>query len=190
MKKQINTRTMILAAMFLALAYVLPFLTGQVPQIGSMLCPMHIPVLLCGFVCGWPWGLVVGFLAPLLRSVTLGMPPLFPTAICMAFELATYGAVAGFLHRALPKKKGFIYISLLTAMISGRLVWGAVMFICMGIKGGSFGFSAFLAGAIINALPGIVVQIILIPILVMMLDKAKISSEGTLNLYWEKKCNG
>lgn len=190
MKKQINTRTMILAAMFLALAYVLPFLTGQVPQIGSMVCPMHIPVLLCGFVCGWPWGLVVGLLAPLLRSVTLGMPLLFPTAICMAFELAAYGAVAGFLHRALPKKKGSIYISLLTAMISGRLVWGAAMFICMGIKGGSFGFSAFLAGAIFNALPGIVVQIILIPILVMMLDKAKISIEGTLKLYWEKKSNG
>ena len=79
--------------MFLALAYVMPFLTGQIPQVGSMLCPMHIPVLLCGFFCGAPWGLAVGFVAPLLRSFTLGMPPMFPTAFCMAFELAAYGFV-------------------------------------------------------------------------------------------------
>lgn len=168
-----HTRTMVLAAMFLALAFVLPFLTGQIPQIGSMLCPMHIPVLLCGFICGWPWGLVVGFVAPLLRSVTLGMPPLFPTAICMAFELASYGVVAGFLHSKLPRRKFSVYASLFIAMIIGRLVWGAMMFVCMGFSGGSFGFSAFLAGAITNALPGIVVQIILIPLLIIFLERAK-----------------
>ena len=153
MKKtnQTHVRTMVLAAMFLAIAFVLPFLTGQIPQIGSMLCPMHIPVLLCGFICGWPWGLMVGFIAPLLRSVILGMPPMFPTAVCMAFELAAYGAIAGWLHRALPRTKVSVYISLLAAMLGGRLLWGAVMFICMGIQGGSFGFSAFLAGAVLNA---------------------------------------
>ena len=83
---------MVLAALFLALAYVLPFLTGQIPEIGSMLCPMHIPVLLCGFICGWQWGGVVGFVAPLFRSLTLGAPLFFPKAVCMAFELAAYGA--------------------------------------------------------------------------------------------------
>lgn len=78
MKKHNQLLKMILSALFLALAYVLPFLTGQIPQIGSMLCPMHIPVLLCGFICGWPWGLVVGFISPLFRSLTtLGMPPAF-----------------------------------------------------------------------------------------------------------------
>lgn len=174
MKKLSNTRTLTLAAMFLALAFVLPFLTGQIPQIGSMLCPMHIPVLLCGFICGWPWGLVVGFLAPLLRSVTLGMPPLFPTAFCMAFELAAYGAASGLLHKFFHKNKWNIYISLIIAMIAGRLVWGSVMFICMSLTGGSFGFSAFLAGAVTNALPGIILQLILIPILVMVLEKADI----------------
>ena len=85
MKNRNQIFKMVLAAMFLALSYVMPFLTGQIPEIGSMLCPMHIPVLLCGFICGWPWGLVVGFVAPLLRSLTLGMPPLFPKAFCMAF---------------------------------------------------------------------------------------------------------
>lgn len=165
---------MVLAALFLALAYVMPFLTGQIPEVGSMLCPLHIPVLLCGFICGWPWGLAVGFIAPLFRSLTLGMPPFFPTAVCMAFELAAYGAVTGWMHRILPRKKPYIYVSLLTAMIAGRLIWGAAMFVCMGINGGSFTFAAFLAGAIVNAIPGIIAQIMLIPILVMILDNPKV----------------
>jgi len=165
---------MILAALFLALAYVLPFLTGQIPEIGAMLCPLHIPVLLCGFLCGWKWGLAVGVVAPLLRSFTLGMPPLFPTALCMAFELAAYGFLAGFLYKKFPKQKRYIYVSLLIAMVVGRLVWGAVMFICLGATGGSFTFGAFLAGAITNAVPGIIVQLILIPILVMVLDNPKV----------------
>ena len=116
MKTKDKLMKMILAALFLALAYVMPFLTGQVPEIGSMLCPLHIPVLLCGFICGWPLGLAVGFIAPLFRSLTLGMPPLFPTAVCMAFELAVYGVVAGLMHKLLPRKKPYIYISLLTAI--------------------------------------------------------------------------
>ena len=165
-----KTQKLVLSALFLALAYVLPFLTGQIPEIGAMLCPMHIPVLLCGFLCGWPWGLAVGFLAPLFRSLTMGMPPLFPTAICMAFELAAYGAVAGLMHKYLPRKKPFVYCSLITAMIVGRLVWGAAMFVCLGIRGGSFTFAAFLSGAVLNAIPGIVVQIVLLPILVMILE--------------------
>lgn len=179
MKKHNSILKMILAALFLALAYVMPFLTGQIPEIGSMLCPLHIPVLLCGFICGWPWGLVVGFIAPLFRSLTLGMPPPFPTAVCMAFELAAYGAVAGLMHKILPRKKAYIYISLLTAMIFGRLVWGIAMLVFMGIKGGSFTFAAFIAGAFTNAIPGIIVQIVLIPILVMILDNPKtINSKG------------
>lgn len=165
---------MILAALFLALAYVMPFLTGQIPEIGAMLCPMHLPVLICGFICGWPWGLAVGFIAPLFRSLTLGMPPLFPTALCMAFELAAYGAVTGLMHKKLPQKKPFIYASLLIAMIAGRIVWGASTFVCIGINGGSFTFAAFIAGALVNAIPGIIVQIVLVPVIVMLLDNPKI----------------
>lgn len=175
MKSQRNRwLKMVLAAFFLSLAYVLPFLTGQVPQFGAMLCPMHLPVLLCGFLCGPFWGLLIGAIAPLFRSLTLGAPPLFPTAVCMAFELAAYGAVAGLMHRILPRKKPYIYLSLLTAMVAGRLVWGAAMMVCMGIKGGAFTFAAFAAGAVTNAIPGIVVQILLIPVLVMVLDNPKV----------------
>lgn len=179
MKHRTKTLKMILAALFLALAYVMPFLTGQIPEIGAMLCPMHLPILLCGYVCGWPWGLIVGFSAPLLRSLlTGGFPPMFPTAICMAFELAAYGATAGLLHRLLPRKKPYIYCSLLAAMVIGRLVWGAAMFVCLSADGG-FTLAAFLAGALTNAIPGIVVQIILVPILVMVLDRFKITESSS-----------
>lgn len=174
MKKYYSLQKMVLSALFLALAYVMPFLTGQIPEIGSMMCPLHIPVILCGFICGWPWGLAVGFIAPLFRSLTLGMPYLFPTAVCMAFELAAYGAFSGLMHKILPKKKPYIYISLISAMIIGRIVWGAAMFICLGISGGSFTLALFVAGAFTNALPGIIIQIVLIPILVMALGKIKI----------------
>ena len=165
---------LILAALFLAMAYVLPFATGQIPEIGAMLSPMHLPVLLCGFVCGPVWGLVVGLIAPLIRSLTLGMPPLFPKALCMAFELAAYGAITGVMHKLLPRKKPFIYCSLIIAMLTGRLIWGAAMFVCLGATGGSFTLAAFIAGAFTNALPGILLQIVLVPILVMVLEHPKI----------------
>ena len=173
MKKKNNLVNLALSAMFLAAAYALPFLTGQVQQIGNMLCPMHIPVILCGFVCGAPWGLAVGFVAPLLRSLTLGMPVLFPGAVAMAFELAVYGLLSGILYRVLPKKKAFIYISLFAAMLAGRAVWGTVMFALIGFDLSKFGFAAFWAGAFANAFPGIILQIVIIPVAVMLIEKLK-----------------
>ena len=167
-------RKLIYSAVFLAFAYVLPFVTGQIPEIGAMLCPMHVPVLLCGFVCGPIWGVAVGFIAPLFRSLTLGMPPLFPTALCMAFELAAYGGISGLSHKVLPDKKWFIYCSLIIAMIIGRLVWGGMMAICLAIKGGAFTFGAFIAGAITNAIPGIILQIVIVPVLVMLFENPQI----------------
>ena len=171
MKTRNEIKKLTLSAMFLALAFVMPFLTGQIPQIGSMLCPMHIPVLLCGFFCGAPWGLGVGFMAPLLRSFIIGMPYMFPTAVCMAFELAAYGFVAGLLHNKLPRNKVNVYISLLLAMVIGRLVWGVVMLVCVGFDVSAFGLQAFMAGAVLNAVPGIILQIVLIPIIVITLEK-------------------
>lgn len=165
-------RQLVPAALFLALAFVLPLLTGQVPKVGSMLCPMHFPVLLCGFVLGGPWGLAVGFAAPLLRSVLFGMPPMFPVAISMAFELATYGLVSGLLRHRAKHNLPALYAVLLTAMVSGRIVWGIVRFVLAGLTGGSFPFSAFLSGALFTAVPGIVAQLVLIPLLLTALQKA------------------
>ncbi len=174
MNKRNTTLKLILSAMFLALAFVLPFLTGQIPQIGAMLLPMHIPVILCGFICGAPWGLLVGATAPLLRSFVLSMPPLFPTAVSMAFELAAYGFLSGILYRVLPKKKVNIYVSLILSMVIGRLVWGLVQFALMGLDLEKFPLSAFWAGAVINAIPGIILQILFIPIVIVILEKSKI----------------
>lgn len=170
MKQTAKLRKLILAAFFLALAYVLPYLTGQIPEIGSMLCPMHLPVLLCGFVCGPLWGMTVGAVAPLFRSLlTGGFPPMFPTAVCMAFELAAYGGMAGLLYRLLPRRRASIYGALIGAMVIGRLVWGAAMFLFVGAKGG-FSLAAFAAGAVTEALPGIFLQLLLIPLLVMLAE--------------------
>lgn len=162
---------MVLSAMFLALALVLPLLTGQVQQIGNALCPMHIPVLLCGFFCG-PWyAMAVGFIAPLLRFLIFGMPPIMPIGISMCFELLTYGLISGVLYRVLPKKRLYIYVSLVGAMLAGRIVWGISRAVLYGLGKSEFGLSAFISGAFANAVPGIVLQIILIPILVMVLQK-------------------
>ena len=149
----IQIRRLAFSGVFLALALALPFLTGQIPQIGSALSPMHIPVLLCGFVCGWPWGLAVGFVAPLLRTALFGMPPIL-TSVAMAFELAAYGACSGALYRLLPKRTPYLYVSLLAAMVLGRIVWGAARFCIAGLQHTEFPLSAFWAGAVINAVPG------------------------------------
>lgn len=167
-------RKLAFAAMCLALALVLPFLTGQIPQIGSMLSPMHLPVLLCGFLCGGLWGGLVGFIAPLLRFVLFGMPPIFPTGVAMAFELCTYGLVCGLLYRALPKKALNVYLTLICAMLAGRAVWGLARFIIAGLTKTQFPFSAFLAGAFTSAVPGIILQIVLVPLIVFALEKAKL----------------
>lgn len=169
-----RTRKLAFSGVFLALALVLPFATGQIPQFGSALCPMHLPVLLCGFVCGWPWGLAVGLISPLLRFILFGMPPLFPTGLSMAFELAAYGAFAGLLYRHFPKNISFYYVSLVLSMILGRLIWGAAQYVLSGLSGSEFGLSAFWAGAVVNAVPGILLQIVSIPLILVALQKAKL----------------
>lgn len=165
-----NKKKMILAAFFLALGLLMPFLTGQIREIGNKLLPMHIPVLICGFVCGWQYGLLVGFITPLLRSMLFGMP-LPVVAIGMAFELAVYGAITGMLYEKLKKTKLAIYVSLFVAMVAGRFVWGIVSALIYGIQRTTFTWSMFVGGALLNAIPGIILQIILIPILIMALEK-------------------
>lgn len=166
------TKKLILPALFLAIGLVLPFLTGQIPQIGQMLLPMHIPVLLCGFICGWQAGAVVGFVLPLLRSLMFGAPAFYPMATGMAFELAAYGLVAGLVY-GLSKWKCLLslYRSLVIAMLAGRVVWGVVQTIQLGVFGSGFTLQMFLAGAFINAIPGILAQLILIPAVMLALGR-------------------
>lgn len=167
-----SSKNLVLAALFLALGIVLPFFTGQIPAVGKMLLPMHIPVLLCGLICGWQWGLAVGFVTPLLRSLLFSVPVLYPMAVGMAFELAVYGAVVGWLysHSRWQCVKA-LYRCLIPAMVTGRLVWGAVMIALMGLSGSAFTWEAFIGGAVLNAVPGIVLQLILIPAVMVLLDR-------------------
>ena len=167
-----NLLNLVLSAMFLALALVLPFLTGQIAEFGSMLLPMHIPVMLCGLVCGPQYGLVVGLIAPLMRSLIFGMPPMFPTAISMAFELATYGLVIGLLfQKSRWKCIKSLYRSMIISMLCGRVVWGIVQCILLGLGDDGFTFSMFLSGAVIKAVPGIILQLLLIPTVMLLLGK-------------------
>ncbi len=162
-------KNLTLAAMFLALGLVLPLLTGQIPQFGNMLLPMHIPVLLCGLICGWQYGGAVGFVLPLLRHLIFGMPPM-PNAVSMAFELAAYGLVIGLLYfRARRRNLLSVYLSMLAAMVVGRAVWGIAQAAILGLSG--FTWQMFFAGAVLNAIPGIILQLILIPAVMAVLGR-------------------
>ncbi len=167
-----NVKNLTLSAMFIAIGVILPFLTGQIQQIGNMLLPMHIPVFLCGLICGWQYGAAVGFILPLLRSLLFGMPPFYPNALAMALELLTYGMVAGFLYsRSRWQCVMALYRSLLAAMIAGRIVWGVAEVVLLGIGGSAFTWEAFIAGALLNSIPGIILQLILIPAVMVALNR-------------------
>ena len=170
--KNKNIQNIALSALFLSLCLVLPFLTGQIPQLGNMLLPMHIPVMLCGLICGPQYGLLVGLIAPIMRSLLFTMPPLYPTAIAMAFELGAYGFIIGLVFS---KSKWqcikSLYKSIIIAMLSGRIVWGVAQVILLGLQSKGFTLSAFVTASILNAIPGIILQLILIPVIMLLLKK-------------------
>ena len=165
-----KVKNLTVSGVCLSLALLLPFVTGQIPQVGAMLCPMHLPVLLCGFFVSWKWAVAVGFTAPLLRFAIFSMPPM-PFGIAMAFELATYGLVASVAYNLLPKKRWAVYASLLSAMVLGRVVWGAARLVIAGVTANPFTWQMFIGGALLEAIPGIVIQLLLIPIIVMAVKK-------------------
>lgn len=164
---------MLYAALCLALCMVLPMITGGIPQIGKYLCPMHLPVLLCGVLCGWPYGVLVGVSAPLLRSLLFGMPVLFPGAVGMSVELLGYGLVAALLLSLLPDRAWSLYPALIGAMLAGRLLGGVmkVLLLTFGaIK--SYGMSVYLTSYFVETLPGVVLQLLLIPPICLALRHA------------------
>jgi len=175
--KNEKVKNLTLSAMFLAIGLVLPFLTGQIQQIGNMLLPMHIPVFLCALICGWRYGVPMAFILPIMRSLIFGMPPLYPTAISMAFELATYALVAGILYeRSRWQCTRALYRSMIISMIAGRVVWGVVQTVLLGIYGIAFTMQAFIAGALLNAIPGIILQLIIVPAVMVALNKTRLVS--------------
>ena len=144
---------------------VLPSITGSIKEIGDSLLPLHLVVMLCGVICGWQYAAPVGAVLPFLRAALFGMPPLYPNAIWMSAELITYGFVIGFLF-SLRKKYSRIWllVCLVCSMLAGRVVWGITKAILLGVAGKPFGFEAFLIGGFADAVPGIILQFVLVPL--------------------------
>jgi hypothetical protein len=170
----LRTRTikLIYTALCITLGILLPQL-NKIPGInlGAILLPMHIPVLLAGFLCGIPYATFCGFILPLINFILTGRPIIYPVGVSMMFELATYGFLTAFLYRI---TKGKIYPSLIGAMIGGRIVMGIVNTILWGMKGNAYGFAIFFTDAFVNAIPGITIQLIIIPIIIYALKKARL----------------
>ncbi len=163
-----------LGSTLLALGILLPFLTINQPQLGQVFLLMHIPALLAGFILGGKWGGLIGFLMPLMRSLIVGMPPLYPTALIMSFELMTYAFVAGIITSKLSLKTMHVILALVIAMIAGRLVWGVMSVVLLSLENIPFTFNIFITGAFITALPGIAIQLILIPTLIYFMVRAQL----------------
>ena len=161
----------VLGALFAALCVVLPIAFHAIPNAGSIFLPMHIPVLLCGLVCGWPYGLVCGLLGPFLSSLLTGMPPaaMLPS---MMVECAVYGAISGIVLKIVRTGNTTrdLYIALVIAMIAGRVVSGIAkaLILSPGIT-----MSAWVAASFVTALPGILVQLVVIPLLVNLLIRIR-----------------
>lgn len=174
--KKIKVKDMVLTALFIALGVILPIIFHAADLLAKIFLPMHIPVILCGFICGPLLGAVAAIATPLLSSAITGMPVIYPVGVAMVFELLTYAVVAGVMLRALKKTNIILalYISLITAMILGRIVLGGVSFLLYGVLGKGYTFAMFISSAFVTALPGIIIQLVLIPWIYIFLKKAKL----------------
>ena len=169
-----SLKHVILASLFIALGIVLPFLTGSNQQLGSVFLLMHIPVLMAGLVLGFKYGILVGLITPILRSVLVGTPPLFPFAVTMMFELAAYGTFIGLAYKMLPKHPAFVYLSLFISLLLGRVVWGVAAYIIYPLAGMTFTLDKFITAGFVTSLPGLAIQIILVPLLFIYLKRTRI----------------
>ena len=173
MKKMSPVKKSIITAVCIALCVVLPQAFHAIPNAGSIYCPMHIPVLLCGLICGWQYGLLCGIAGPLVSALITGMPP---AAVLpgMLVECAAYGALTGLMMQLVQTKKVYpdLYISLLVAMLGGRIISGIAK--ALIFSAGSYSMTAWVTGSFVTSLPGIIVHLVLIPSIVYALMKAKL----------------
>ena len=167
-----DTKRLTLSALFLALGILLPYVFHATNLGGSMFLPMHIPVLLAGFFVGPFYAMAIGAITPILSGAMTGMPPYgpFPVAIVMAFELAAYGFFAGLFYEKLRMNS---ILSLVLAMVCGRIVLGFVVFVLVV----AFGFNKqnpamYVWGGLATGWPGVLIQLVLIPAVVEIVRKA------------------
>lgn len=160
LQKEFNTKRLLITSMFIAIGIVLPSIFHNFNMAGNIFLPMHIPILICAIICGEKYGGICGAIVPILSSFLTGMPPIFPVAIIMSLELGCYGLILGVLL-----KRRSIIVSLIITLLAGRIVSCIANFIILGVVQNTFAFSTFMMGAFVTALPGIIIQLILIPIL-------------------------
>lgn len=173
-----KTKKLVITALMIAFGVILPILFHTIPDAGRVLLPMHIPVLICGLMCGGSYGLLCGIITPIMSSLLTGMPPAayLPGMVC---ELAVYGLVAGLVISLMKNSTGIVsmYISLITAMVAGRLVIGVLNSFIFSV--GEYSMAIWVSSMFVKALPGILLQLIVIPILIKALTRTRIYSSTT-----------
>ncbi len=162
-----KTRNMVKAAIFLAMGIVLPLIFHMTGIAGRIFLPMHIPVLLAGMITGPVYGLIIGMASPVLGFLISGMPPP-PIMQIMVFELGAYGLISGILY----SKGGVmnIYLSLITAQTGGRVIYGIVFWALGRFLGYNIPQAISVGGAIMTGLPGILIQLIMIPVIIRIYE--------------------
>lgn len=172
-----KTKKICICAICIALCYVLP-LAFHPLVLGSALSPLHIPVLLCGLLCGWPYGLVCGIAGPILSSLLSGMPPVV-MLIPMIPELCTYGVVCGILMKFIRTGHFYadLYLSMLPAMLSGRIVGGIVQALYYLFTAESYSVALWVSSYLVGTLPGAILHLLVLPTLVLVLTKAQLIPE-------------
>ena len=170
--KMTYSKKLVFTAVCAALCVVLPMAFHSIQNAGTVFLPMHIPVLLCGLMCGWPFGLICGIIGPLLSSLLTGMPPaaMLPS---MMVECAAYGCVTGLMMQLVHTKRAVadLYISMVTAMVAGRVLAGLAKSLIFAPGTAPF---AWVTTSLVAGIPGIVIQLILIPLVIASLTKAKL----------------
>lgn len=178
--KMSSVKKSIITAVCIALCIVLPQAFHAIPNAGGVYLPMHIPVLLCGLICTWQYGLLCGIVGPILSALFTGMPPvaILPS---MIVELAVYGAVSSLMMAAVKTKHAYVdmYISLIIAMIAGRVVSGVAK--ALIFSAGEYSMTAWVTGSFVVSFPGIIIQLVLIPTIVFALMKAKLIPQRYYN---------
>lgn len=176
MQKMSNVKKSIITAVCIALCYVIPLMFHGIQNAGSIFCPMHIPVFICGLICGWQYGLLCGIAGPALSSALSGMPPvaIMPS---MMVELAVYGTAAGLMMKLVRTKSTYadLYISLIVAIVCGRVLAGLAK--ALIFARGSYSMSAWIAGSVVTSWPGTVIQLVFIPTIVFALMKSHLIPE-------------
>ncbi len=176
MKKISVVKKSIITAVCIALCYVVPLLFHGVQNAGRVFLPMHLPVFLCGLICGWQYGLLCGLAGPALSSLLTSMPPvaILPS---MMLELAVYGCVSGLMMRFIRTKNTYadLYISLIAALLCGRVVAGLMQ--ALIFSKGAYSMTAWVSGYVVTSWPGTLIQLVLLPSVVFALMKAHLIPE-------------